>query len=60
MPVKAGIATLERVEVMAGLRSGDQVRSGGPVQEGSRRTKRIIELCPSRSEGTQVILSEAK
>ena len=33
VPVKAGVATLERVEIIAGLRSGDQVSLEDPTKK---------------------------
>ncbi|HEX9285840.1 MAG TPA: hypothetical protein VF999_01110, partial [Thermoanaerobaculia bacterium] len=33
VPVKAGVATLERVEILAGLRSGDQVSLEDPTKK---------------------------
>ena len=43
VPVKAGIATLERVEILAGLKAGDQVAPRGPdARRRSRRTTRTI------------------
>jgi multidrug efflux pump subunit AcrA (membrane-fusion protein) len=33
VPVKAGIATLERVEILAGLKTGDQVSLEDPTKK---------------------------